>query len=50
MIVVILLVASAAGVALHQYNQVHEEKKRLEKELERLKRVRHIRLKYLGNR
>ena len=49
MIVVILLVASAA-VALHQYNQVHEEKKRLEKELERLKRVRHIRLKYLGNR
>ena len=48
MIIVLLLVASAAGVALHQFNQLHEEREQLKKEVQRLKRLRYIRLKYLG--
>jgi len=48
MIIVILVFVGAAGVALHQFNQLCEEKDQLKKEVERLKRLRHIRLKYLG--
>ena len=46
--IAVLLLTTVAGVGLHKYNQLDEERRALQKEVDRLQRYKRIRLKYMG--